>query len=596
MSSYVFDYFFDSANVKHLPATWRPKLSNAFYQKHKAEGYHAAKIDLISNLQKIEGYAFGMASDDDELCKFAKARADECFRVAARFMDKDSALHHMTAIALRYGINAPAGNNVTQTGASMRLLNEHWWRRNIRKTAARNVEAAAINVGMVSRVAGLYASDEAVKRRSQQRARNKRIMQSLEAENDLGQVYNMQDLCDLGVSNPQIRRMELMTRIAGFDLIAQQLGHAAEFYTLTAPSKYHARHHVTGKVQKNYNGATPSETQKYLVKVWSRIRAKLHRLHIDVYGVRVAEPHHDATPHWHLLLFCEAQHVKTLRNIMKHYALQEDGNEDGATKHRFKAEAIDRSRGSAAGYIAKYISKNIDGFAVGEDHEAIAGDDAATNTARRVDAWAATWGIRQFQQIGGHSVTVWRELRRAEVESIQDEKFKAIAEAADVGAWDRYNQLNGGVLRSFYEYPRYSEKTGKPLKNGHKAIKTKFVTLHKLGAVDTATGEIRLNQYNEQAADKVQGIQAAGEQINTHERVWVFKRCGVAVTPWSSVNNCTQNIIIEADQVARAAVENDPPYCLIKKNRDEKVFFTGERLEKWQQEKRSKELIRNSTF
>tara|TARA_Y100000588_G_scaffold78262_1_gene81785 strand:+ start:2609 stop:2884 length:276 start_codon:yes stop_codon:yes gene_type:complete len=83
-------------------------------------------------------------------------------------------------------------------------------------------------------------------------------------------------------------------------------------------------------------------------------------LQID-WGFRVIEPHHDGTPHWHLLLFIGPSQANELVNTLQNYVLQEDGNERGADTRRLKIEEIDRSKSSAATYIANYISKNIDG-------------------------------------------------------------------------------------------------------------------------------------------------------------------------------------------------------------------------------------------
>ncbi|MBL1887440.1 replication endonuclease, partial [Klebsiella pneumoniae] len=114
---------------------------------------------------------------------------------------------------------------------------------------------------------------------------------------------------DGSVANPAIRRCELMTRIRGFENICNELGYVGEFYTLTAPSKYHATTKA-GYRNSKWNGASPSDTQSYLTGLWARIRAKLHREEIRIFGIRVAEPHHDGTPHWHMLMFMLPEDVE----------------------------------------------------------------------------------------------------------------------------------------------------------------------------------------------------------------------------------------------------------------------------------------------
>jgi hypothetical protein len=537
-----------------LPGRFKTEIQRS-YKRRLLDDYGNAFVALEESIQDLASGAINYNSSDYELREFAKARADECFRIASRHIDADMALENMAAVALRYGI-LPPGDNVTKKGQRARLMCSKWWRRAVRCYVGRRVEGAAVTLGLVHRRAGLYASNETVSRRTLQKKKNRQLLESIKAVNEAQpegkrNEYTLAELSDLGVSNPEIRRMELMTRLAGFDALAKEQGHAAEFYTITAPSAYHARHSQSGLQNPAYNGSTPRETQKYLTKTWAKIRAKLQRLKIRVYGFRVCEPHHDGTPHWHMVLFMQQQDVKAVRSVIAAYALQENPNEPGAKKHRFTYKAIDRSKGNAAGYLAKYIAKNIDGYNVGEDYEGAAD---SVDSAKRVEAWAACWGIRQFQQIGGAPVTVWRELRRMDAESATDLFMKAIITAADSGNWTVYTQLQGGgfAKRSDYE-----------------------VTSYRVGGIDVTTGEMTFNAYGEIAGAVLKGVCYNGEQITTRAGVWVFQRGGAAVTTWSSVNNCTggRNFLTDID----APMAGDLPVFFEKTE-----FFTGEKLEKWQ--------------
>lgn len=166
---------------------------------------------------------------------------------------------------------------------------------------------------------------------------------------------------------------------------------------------------------------------------------------LEVYGMRVVEPHHDGTPHWHLMLFCKPGQRKAINEIMRRYALKEDGHEKGAAKQRFDSRHL--NQGGAAGYIAKYIAKNIDGYALdGQlDHDT---GKPLKDTAAAVTAWASTWRIPQFKPIGLPTMGAYRELRKlprgVSIANEFDDHVEVVRAAAE-GKFDLYIIAQGGA-------------------------------------------------------------------------------------------------------------------------------------------------------
>lgn len=464
VSAAVFDGHFDTQLMQYLAS----RMVNMVARFNRLPDMSRADIDLLA--ADIANFIRAELADIDDT-GFSELKTLYTWYMRAGF------------ISLQFNITPPKWERVAKkyfgedeiAPAVMRMFNEVWWRGRLRRIASAWREHLHIAVGSVSKRKHVYASKNCVTDWREQKRRTREFLKGLDLEDEDGNRISLIEKYDGSVANPAIRRCELMTRIRGFENICNELGYVGEFYTLTAPSKYHATTKA-GYRNRKWNGASPSDTQSYLTGLWARIRAKLHREEIRIFGIRVAEPHHDGTPHWHMLMFMLPEDVERVRLIIRDYAWEEDRHElrsDKAKKARFHAEAIDPEKGSATGYVAKYISKNIDGYALDGETDDESGE-FLKETAPAVSAWAARWHIRQFQFIGGAPVTVYRELRRlADTETAHglSIEFAAVHDAADAGDWAGYVNAQGGPfvrrddlqVRTLYEpraeFNQYGEET-----------------------------------------------------------------------------------------------------------------------------------------
>ncbi|ODZ06863.1 replication protein [Vibrio parahaemolyticus] len=298
-----------------------------------------------------------------------------------------------------------------------KLISEKWWCGRLNKIRKIMREHLAIAMGQVSSKASPYASWDCVREhQAQQTANYEYIKQCQLLDEETGEEADLWDMVKKSVANPAIRRHELMVRCRGCEDIGNELGLQGLFLTLTTPAKYHNSYKKGGFIG-HWNGASPRDAQTYLNNVWQRIRAKLGRKEIRWFGVRVAEPHHDGTPHWHLLIWVKPEDKELVTEIFVDYATKEDKHElfdkQGKFDHSARCDVgeIDPEKGTATGYIAKYISKNIDGFAMDDEVSDEIGK-SVKDMAKNVSAWKSRWNIRQFQFFGGAPVTTYRELRR----------------------------------------------------------------------------------------------------------------------------------------------------------------------------------------
>lgn len=337
-----------------------------------------------------------------------------------------------------------------------RLSDARFWRRAIRVRILRAREHFFLRLGLIGKGREAYASEVAVKLRGAQLKRQQEWMKATvliprQIEEVQGEEPYEPLTLEQVAAGPRERFAKLYTFVKAVDVLAQEAGLSAAMVTLTLEPEWHPS---PSHGQNSWNDSSPRDAHQSLCHRWQAILRDLHRAGIRLSGLRVAEPHADACPHWHIwMLYRPEYETRILSTVMRYFPNKLKVRSPSATdsgkpapvdtiydtrdnlltgtsrplRHpnegaQVEVSRIDRNISSGASYAMKYLLKTVDaGDELNREAGLFAGDDAATrkkkaqhaDNAKRVDAYRSTWGLNRGQLFGiAKCLTVWDELRR----------------------------------------------------------------------------------------------------------------------------------------------------------------------------------------
>ena len=514
---------------------------------------------------------------------------------ATDFYDKVSEFAAQFGVQLQFAEKAEYLTIPDAEVALLKAQDHKWWARKLKTIRSRYLEHLEIATGEVGkdlfathdkkhgtknkrRGINAYCSKQALAEYTTNRERGQRYLESLELVNEKNDVISLMKAVEAGIANPENMRNELMLRIRETEELADEMGYTGGFYNITAPSRFHAN-------SPTWDGSTPKEASAYLNKLYSQARAKLDRLEIPYFGIRVAEPHADGCTHWHMLLWMPTRYYDKVNHLLRRYFTRDDREvffERFKNRKKYRAQytksrriwGLNKSKGvytrapiknynpssprytaikmlpakvgkdgkksgGAAAYVAKYVSKNIDGFALANEYDAETGEKL-TQAVNPVKAWASTWGIRQFQFQKSPSITIWRELRRVREEVQGNEQLEQVRQAADKGDFKTFVTLMGGFgigrearFKPAYQHTEYGNEYAEFTK--------------RLKGVEDTTGlctlVTRLHTWSKQTIGTAANENTAaidGQDANT---------VSAADLSWTSGNNCTPCTVGHRDEL-----------------------------------------------
>ena len=311
----------------------------------------------------------------------------------------------------------------SQESKVMRAFNPTFWRRHFWLVVRRFQEHLRLTAGAVGGLNGnAYASAEIVQFRQTQLKLSAEWAAKSEIVSSTGVRVPLSKI--LKTASQRIAKVYAF--VSAIDRASVEAGLEVSLITTTLPGDWHAN---PGHKSKNwqYNGKTPAEGAKELTRLFQNVRRDLANDGIYLSGLWAGELHKDGTPHRHYWTCYKPEHrAAVLAAFLKYFPgrLKLRGATVGAdigfntpadvfsgnsyyigkSKRGFQVDVsvIDRSRGSGASYVFKYLEKAM-----------VADALTADASFKAIDASRALWSMRSHDFFGvSKCLSKWDELRR----------------------------------------------------------------------------------------------------------------------------------------------------------------------------------------
>lgn len=358
----------------------------------------------------------------------------------------------VAAAERRFGEPVPGDSLAAQAA---RVRDAKFWRRFLVRRVREARERLHLQLGLVGKGARQYCSEGAREHRKMQLIKQAEWLQNtvLRAVID-GKLVEL-PLAQVAKGAHQ-KLSKLYAFIAAMDRLAVDAGLTVALLTTTLEGAWHANPEYKREGHR-WNGASPREANQELGARFQAIRRDLEKQGIKLSGLWTGEPHADGCPHRHHWLMYAPQHQRAvLAAFLKYFPgklkLRRDAHAGGDIIIGTREDALrglhrklkpnegaqvdvsltDRTKGSGASYVLKYVMKAVlpelsyEGLAAPLGNAAnenqtgkLARKRSATEarkelrTLQSVDAHRATWRMRSFQLFGVRNcLSLWDELRR----------------------------------------------------------------------------------------------------------------------------------------------------------------------------------------